>query len=79
MVTVDVFLRVMDVFFIFFCFDDNSKYKVLHIAKLVIKQFVITRHVCHLWQADLVADKGSRPGVVRALSWRDRGITAVAA
>lgn len=48
MATVDFFLRVMDVFFIFSCFDDNSKYKVLHIAKLVIKQFVITRHVCHL-------------------------------
>lgn len=47
MVTVDFFLRVMDVFFVFFCFD-NSKYKVLHIAKLVIKQFVITRHVYHL-------------------------------
>ena len=45
MVTVDFFLRVMDVFFGFFCFDVNSKYKVLHIAELVIKQFVITRRV----------------------------------
>lgn len=48
MVRVDFFPRVMDVFFIFFSFNDSSKYKVLHIAKVVIKQFVITRRVCHL-------------------------------
>lgn len=79
MVRIDFFLRVMDVFFIFFGFNDSCKYKVLRIAKLVIKQFVITRRVCHLLAGRSCSSKGSRPEIVSAPSCRSGVIAAVAA